>query len=80
VDYNALHSIFQEIYQDMALNLAITLGLIGPRAVGCGLSPNTGALSMLTSGELFEQLEQALAETGSLFAQTTEHVFILDSF
>jgi hypothetical protein len=80
VDYNALHSIFQEAYQDMASNLAIALGLIGPRAVGCGLSPNTSALSMLTSGELFDQLEQALAETGSLFAQTTEHAFILDSF
>ncbi|KAL2802959.1 kinase-like domain-containing protein [Aspergillus granulosus] len=69
INYDSLHRIFQEAYKDLAVNMAIALDLAGPRAIGDGLSPNMGALSMLTTNELFDSLEAALRDAGTIATQ-----------
>ncbi|KAL4984457.1 hypothetical protein BDW68DRAFT_193601 [Aspergillus falconensis] len=68
VDYQSLQDIFLDAHHDLAINLAIALDLEGPRAINDGLSPNMGALTMLTTKELFDSLTIGLSKTGELVA------------
>ncbi|KAL3428783.1 hypothetical protein BDV09DRAFT_203921 [Aspergillus tetrazonus] len=81
IDYQSLQDVFLDAHHDLAVNLAIALDLEGPRAVKDGLSPNMGALTMLTTKELFDSLSIALPKAGELIdCRSASAAIVLECF
>ncbi|KAL4744515.1 hypothetical protein BDW72DRAFT_208948 [Aspergillus terricola var. indicus] len=81
IDYQSLQDVFLDAHHDLAVNLAIALDLEGPRAVKDGLSPNMGALTMLTTKELFDSLSTALPKAGELIGcRSPSAAIVLECF
>ncbi|KAL4734134.1 hypothetical protein BDV11DRAFT_175054 [Aspergillus similis] len=81
IDYQSLQDVFLDAHHDLAVNLAVALDLEGPRAVKDGLSPNMGALTMLTTKELFDSLSIALPKAGELIdCRSASAAIVLECF